>query len=258
VRTKSHGWIYLIQDVQIGKYGYLPASDISRLTYVINPGNVKTFVDIEVTGNDDQATALMNSSFVVLGQTMTSKGISSYDGQQTVIKSWPSNKEYESYNQLRKSNFKTPGVMYSNVDTSFSGFPISYVIKDQASAGNNFSFKGSKTTHMEYNETVAGSNGTIHYYFSQKAYNRNGLVIGFDSVTTKAGSFYCLKIKYDYVVADTEVITPSGGTEQIKKETVFNNTMWMARGIGLIKTSTYDPTNGTTSISELTTIERKN
>lgn len=256
INTINHGSIILIQGVQIVSKGYLPSPDITSESYIYNNGGKTTKeISSSVSGNMTTASIISHISFA--GVNFTSMEIDTYDRIKTTIKSTPPVDKVRDYYNLGRSELeKLPGL--TDVDTSFTVEPYVHTIPDGLMKGDKTSTSGSVTTYIDYNFTDPGDGSMNHMHSVLKTYYRNAVIAGYDSLKTNAGSFFCLILKYDYVVADTLIgIDPDDGGIDVEKETVSPTTLWLARDIGLVKSKSYDPSTGKITIATLKAIERK-
>jgi len=69
-----------------------------------------------------------------------------------------------------------------------------------------------------------------------------------ESISTPAGTFECYKISYDTDI-DTKVMG-------ISRKTTFSSAEWIAEGVGVVKTETYDKKGELNSYSVLTSIQQ--
>lgn len=254
INTISHGSIILIQGVQLVSYGYMPSGNIISETYSSNEAS--SFITHTTVNNYKNITTTQVSTVVTGGGvTVTTKAVDNYNGYVTNMTSTPDvSLMIKSYNQLRKAIDETPYV--TKTDTSFTVHPFKYSFPDGVAKGDTLYLEGDITTYIDYIADPPGG-GSMHSHYVLKSYNRNAVVEGYDSLKTKAGKFRCLIFSFDHVAADTNYITPSAPGTVIKKETVFHTTEWLARGIGLVKSVSHDPTNNTDAIVTLNAIERK-
>lgn len=139
-------------------------------------------------------------------------------------------------NEMIEEMKNTPGVS----DFEISGIPLLQHFPAAPQINQAITF--SDPMHMGFNITEDGETYRMdmHFGFSE------GKVVGFEDVTTQAGTFKnCVKVQYK---ATMKLETPAG---ENKNESVV--TQWYAKGIGMVKSEDKDGTDvSTTTLTGIT------
>ena len=127
-------------------------------------------------------------------------------------------------------------------DFTLTGLPLLQKLPANPQAGKLVTF--SDPMHMGFSGTDEGEAYRVDMYFGFS----EGKIVGFEDVTTEAGTFKnCLKWTYK----STITIETTAGTN----ETEIQATQWFGKGIGLVKS--VDVTDNATTTTMLTSVTGK-
>lgn len=132
--------------------------------------------------------------------------------------------------QMIEEMKNTPGVS----DFELSGIPILQHFPTSPAVNQAITF--SDPMHMGFNMTEDGDTYRMdmHFGFSE------GKVVGFEDVTTQAGTFKgCMKVQYKSIL---NLKTPAG---ESKDEALM--TQWFAKGVGMVKSESKEGTDVSTT-----------
>lgn len=159
--------------------------------------------------------------------------IYSKDGAFTLVNTPPAE-----LNAMIEEIKTTPGI----ADFTLTGLPLQQKLPANPQAGAAVTF--SDPMHMGFSATEEGETYRVDMYFGFS----DGKIVGFEDVTTEAGTFKnCLKWTYKSTIT-IETIAGS-------QETEVASTQWFAKGIGLVKS--VDVADGETTTTTLTSVTGK-
>jgi len=120
-------------------------------------------------------------------------------------------------------------------------------IASMGDAGKNAEFKGTYSTfpsNLEVGQNVGDYSYTLKMMGMTTSVNGSGKVTAKESITTPAGSFDCYKV-------ESEV-----STKAMLNTTKIVTTSWYARGVGSVRTETYDKKGKLLSVQELVALQK--
>jgi len=158
-------------------------------------------------------------------------------------KNYTINYSTEVFDKNKKSLASPIDVSVDVVDGVISFDPVA----SMGEAGKNAEFKGTCSTlpsNLEVGQNVGDYSYTLKMMGMTTTVNGSGKVTAKESITTPAGSFDCYKV-------ETEV-----STKAMLSTTKISTTSWYARGVGAIRTETYDKKGKLLSAQELVALQK--
>lgn len=149
----------------------------------------------------------------------------------------------EVFDKNKKSLAAPIDVSVEVVDGAITFDPIA----SMGEAGKNAEFKGTCATfpsNMEVGQNVGDYSYTLKMMGMTTSVKGTGKVTAKESITTPAGSFDCYKV-------ENEV-----STKAMLNTTKVITTSWYARGIGAVRTETYDKKGKLINVLELVSLQK--
>lgn len=223
--------------------GYMAAEENMKLTYTITEGDgLGSSYTWHVTDVKDSAGYKIAHSELLFDGGITVHANGHYNGEQTIMLGSEMPPVYYQLLTQMQQQF--------NVSFVHNEYLVNTVIPHKNQVGV---IVAPEQKTAEWHGKGADGDMTIQQDYVVK--RSEAIIDSLDHIKLDIGEFDCLRIHYTVYVENKMIISDGvSGTQTIENNQQFNETMWLALGVGIIKTTEAGNTINTT---ELTRIEHK-
>lgn len=232
-----------VVDPVIENAGYMPEIKGMKLTYTITKGDemgesyIQTVKDVHDSSGYIVATLVADISGIVINSQVM------HNEKNTVTIDGPPPVYYQLLDQIKNGYTEfTHEENYLNMVIPHQNQLKAIVFTETVVAkwhGVNDDPEGETTTVMDYNQT-----------------EHQGIIDTIEKVKIHSGEFECLRIHWLRTTSEKVTITDQSGTNTIESGNQFDETVWVTKGIGIIKSREVNLKTGIFSETELTKIEK--
>lgn len=220
--------------------GYMAVEKGMKLTYTVAQGDASGNSYIwHVTNVNDSAGYKIAHSELLFDGGITVHANGRYNGAQTImLGSEMPPVYYQLLTQMQRQ---------FNVSFVHNEYPVNTIIPHKNQVGV---IVAPEQKTAEWHGKGADGNLTIQQDYVVK--RSKAIIDSLDHITTSIGEFDCVRYRYK-TTTENKITTSEGGTSEMEYES--NTTVWVALGLGIIKTT--DVSAASVNTTELTKIERK-